>query len=190
LSSRISAPTPSASRWQRRRQLSSAGELQRRLGPQSIAVGDFNKDGTDLAVANYGMEMAILLGSARRVFGRGLYDAGASSDAAGDLNGDGKLDVVTANFDGSDVSVLIGVGDGTFQAPVHYSGKYVGRPSGPNCIVLADLNGDGKPTCCRNTQQPGCRSVGQRDGTFQAGIDYRSAPTQHRVAGDSMPMAC
>src|SRR6516164_1740318 len=40
--------------------------------------------------------------------------------AVGDLRGDGRLDVVTANLSGS-VSVLLGNGDGTFQPAVNYS---------------------------------------------------------------------
>src|SRR3982074_2498732 len=38
-----------------------------------------------------------------------------NSVASGDLNGDGKLDLATANFNNDNVSVLIGNGDGTFQ---------------------------------------------------------------------------
>src|SRR6516225_1503420 len=33
-----------------------------------------------------------------------------------DVNGDGKPDIITANFGSNDVSVLLGNGDGTFQA--------------------------------------------------------------------------
>jgi hypothetical protein len=52
-----------------------------------------------------------------------LFDTGVSFDvgsapngvAIGDLNGDGKLDIATANAFGDDVSVLIANGDGTFQ---------------------------------------------------------------------------
>src|SRR5262249_14859176 len=40
--------------------------------------------------------------------------------AKGDFNGDGHLDLVTANFNTDTVSVLLGNGDGTFQAAQSY----------------------------------------------------------------------
>jgi hypothetical protein len=38
----------------------------------------------------------------------------------GDFNGDGKLDLGVANYGGGNVSVLLGNGNGTFQAAVNY----------------------------------------------------------------------
>ena len=37
--------------------------------------------------------------------------------AVADINGDGRLDLITANEFSNDVSVLLGNGDGTFEAP-------------------------------------------------------------------------
>ena len=57
----------------------------------------------------------------------------------GDLNGDGKPDIVTANaYDGT-ISVLMGNGNGTFQPQETYA---VG--SRPYSVALADLTGDGR----------------------------------------------
>lgn len=61
--------------------------------------------------------------------------------AVGDLNGDGKPDLVVANEDQGNVAVLLGNADGTFQAPVTYD-------LGPNAftpyVALGDFNNDGK----------------------------------------------
>ena len=50
------------------------------------------------------------------------YGAGHEpvSVAVGDFNGDGKLDLAVANYESNNVSMLLGNGDGTFQAAVNY----------------------------------------------------------------------
>ena len=48
-------------------------------------------------------------------------DAGPVSVAVGDFNGDGKLDLATANVNADNVSVLLGNGNGTFQAPANFA---------------------------------------------------------------------
>src|SRR6266487_1708880 len=67
--------------------------------------------------------------------GRGPY-----SIALGDLNGDGKPDLATANLDANTVSVLLNRGDGRFRARRDYE-------TGKSAFLLAigDLNADGKP---------------------------------------------
>src|SRR5262249_30690295 len=56
----------------------------------------------------------------------------------GDFNGDGQLDIVTANAGSDDVSLLLGNGDGTFEIPFMYA---VG--SEPAAVAVGDFNGDG-----------------------------------------------
>ena len=60
-----------------------------------------------------------------RAFGAGV---GPYSVVVGDFNGDGKPDLAVANVYTNTVSVLLGNGDGTFQAPVNYAAGnvYVG----------------------------------------------------------------
>src|SRR5262249_49528435 len=66
--------------------------------------------------------------------------------AVGDFNQDGILDLVVANngsypfYTDGDVSVLLGNGDGSFQAPLSY---HAGES--PYAVVVDDFNGDGFP---------------------------------------------
>jgi hypothetical protein len=87
--------------------------------PQSVAVGDLNKDGIpDLAVVNGGSgNVSVLLGDGAGTFQPALsYAAGVgpSSVVIADLDGDGRPDLVVANSGSNNVSVLFGNGDGTF----------------------------------------------------------------------------
>ena len=56
---------------------------------------------------------------------------------AGDFNGDGHLDLAIANVGSNDVSVLLGIGDGTFVDP----GQFATTPHATP--LVADVNGDG-----------------------------------------------
>ncbi len=85
-----------------------------------------------------------------------------------DFNGDGKLDLATANncISGPTcgVSILLGNGDGTFQGPVTY-------PAGPapDAIVAGDFNGDGKlDLAAADYYDAASILLGNGDGTFQA----------------------
>ena len=57
----------------------------------------------------------------------------------GDFNSDGKSDLVTADFNGNTASVLLGNGNGTFQAKQSF-----GTGIAPESVAVADFNGDGK----------------------------------------------
>jgi hypothetical protein len=124
------------------------------------------------------------------------YDPGPAADsvAIADLRGDGKLDLVVANYcqepgpdscDGyGQVAVLLGNGDGTFQPAVFYStGAY-----GAESVAVADMNGDGIPdlvvaNSCGTQGQFGCNNqlgaasvlLGNGDGSFQPAVNYSSA---------------
>lgn len=62
--------------------------------------------------------------------------------AAADMNGDGRLDVVTTEVAAVALGVLLGNGDGTFGAETLTAAPFVQHP--PN-IAVGDLNSDGKP---------------------------------------------
>src|SRR6266851_4517186 len=124
----------------------------------AVATGDFNGDGKlDLAVGNVNCEdvngrclisgsISVLLGNGDGTFGAAVtYSSGndawpplqgSNSIAASDLNGDGRLDLVLSGRD-----VLLGNGDGSFQAAQSYNPTGVQAHS----EVVADFNGDGKP---------------------------------------------
>ena len=65
------------------------------------------------------------------------------SISTGDIDGDGKVDLVVANAFESSVSVLLGRGDGTFEPPFN---AFVGglSESNPQSVAVSDFNGDGK----------------------------------------------
>jgi hypothetical protein len=107
------------------------------------------------------------------------YPTGLSpiSIAIGDFNGDGKEDLVTANYFGNNISVLLGNGDGTFAAPVNYATQYV-----PSSVAVGDFNGDGKldiavTNLCGGDKTCGKKGtvsilLGNGDGTFQPHMDF------------------
>ena len=103
-------------------------------GPSSVAVADLNRDGiVDLVVPDaLSNVVSILLGNgdgtfqSPRQFAVGAFTTLLSGIANGtptigrsvavaDLNDDGIPDVIVTNAASSDVSVLLGRGDGTFQ---------------------------------------------------------------------------
>jgi len=117
--------------------------------PGSLALADFNGDGhRDLVVANgYSGYVSVLLGAGTGAFAPApgspfKVGKGPTSVAVSDLNGDEHPDVAVANFDSSDVSVLLGIGTGAF-ASAHGSPLRVGK--GPISVALGNLNADQHP---------------------------------------------
>jgi hypothetical protein len=110
------------------------------------------------------------------------YDSGGSvaggdfrTVAVGDVNGDGKPDVVVANFGGSTVGVLLGNGDGTFQPVMTFNPGILN----PTAIEIADVNGDGKPDLVVGIWSGGVGVLlGNGDGTFQPTVAYASGGVQ------------
>ena len=101
------------------------------------------------------------------------YEVGGNPDdgALGDFNGDGKPDLAVANNSTSNISVLLGNGDGTFGARTDYD---VGQPA--YGVVITDLNSDGKLDIVAETSFSLTEGVsvllGNGNGSFQTRVDY------------------
>ena len=149
-------------------------------GGNAVTTADLTKDGKlDLVLANGGV--GVLLGNGDGTFQAEVnYASGgdnADSVAVADVNGDGIPDLLVANecagdceFDGNGaVGVLLGNGDGTFQAAVSY---YTGGLSAYS-VAVGDVNEDGKPDLVvANLDSVGVL-LGNGDGTFQPAMGRR-----------------
>ena len=115
-------------------------------GGLSIASADFNGDGVpDFVVGQNsvspGTGVIVFLGKSNGNLGKGTVfasSAALSYVATGDINHDGKADIVASNWATGGLQILLGKGDGTFQSPVS-----VTLPAITNGVVVGDFNGDG-----------------------------------------------
>jgi hypothetical protein len=166
----------------------------------SVAVADVNGDAKpDLVVANWCTDSSCTASSVGVLLGNGdgtfqtvvTYNSGllTNSVVIGDVNGDGKLDLVVVNgsttgTDAGNVGVLLGKGDGTFQTVALYPrGGY-----GAGSVALADVNGDGKPDvvvsncstssiACADSDGDVAVLLGKGDGTFPTAVSFGSGGT-------------
>jgi FG-GAP-like repeat len=149
-------------------------------GDDVLAAADLNHDGKlDLVVAsyyNYPGGASVLLGNGDGTFAPAVSypvpsPAFTNAVAIADFNGDGKPDIAVTNYDGYDVSVFIGVGDGTFKKPVNYPASI--NPVG---LVTGDFNGDGRRDIASVAGYISSAAVtvliGKGDGTFTNHVNY------------------
>ena len=141
----------------------------------SIAVDDLNGDGDlDIVVANYKQINKVYLGDGSGDF-TGVSGSNISSDAnpsnsiaVGDLNGDGHLDIVVANYSSSGNftnRLYINNGSGDFTG---VSGTDISSDANnSNSVAVSDLNGDGHlDIVVTNAQQTNKVYLGDGSGDF------------------------
>ena len=126
--------------------------------PFSVAAADVNGDGKpDLIVANTGdNKISVMLNltapgapiasfTTQKTFSVGRNPFAVST---ADINGDGKLDVITANDADATISVLLNTiapPATTFDGNSFSAHHDFATGSSPESVTSADVNGDGKP---------------------------------------------
>ncbi|GAB3575083.1 FG-GAP-like repeat-containing protein [Hymenobacter daeguensis] len=91
--------------------------------------------------------------------------------AVSDLNGDGRVDIVTANAGSATVSVLMGLAGGGFGTATTYSAGGAGVPFD---VAIGDVSGDGRPDIVVPNSGQGAIGVllGRASGGFAPATTY------------------
>ncbi|MEG4470331.1 FG-GAP-like repeat-containing protein, partial [Microcoleus sp. AT9_B5] len=123
--------------------------------PQSISIGDFNGDGLpDLATANSVSNTASILlnttatGAATPTFAPKVdfvTDSAPYSVSIGDINGDGKPDLATANRNSNTASILLNTTPTNATTPTFAPKLDLATGTTALSVSIGDINGDGKP---------------------------------------------
>ena len=188
-----------------------SGPITAGNGPVAVVAGDFNGDRIlDLAVpdlhdptsSDHG-GVSILLGKGDGTFDSPEYypvEIFPTSVAIGDVNRDGKPDLVISSFftsfglEGSAVNVLLGNGDGTFDANKWFgTGKTkTGTSVFPLSVVIADFDSDAKPDLAEVLGSKVAVMPGNGDGSFQVDLVFQANQMPFQLAvrdlnGDGKP---
>jgi hypothetical protein len=157
----------------------------------SLTLADLNGDGRpDLVVTDAGQFAAEMVQGAKTIVlfnnGDGTFAAWgeymSGNPSVGDLNGDGKLDLVIVRGSNASAVVLLNQGNGTFAAAQSYP-----VASFDTSAAVADLNGDGL-----NDLVIGGHVVflGKADGTLAPGVNAPASGGPFAIGdlnGDAYP---
>jgi hypothetical protein len=142
------------------------------LGPDTAELSDFNLDGKlDIVATNAGNNfintVSVLLGNGDGTFQDQLVttnEVRQGAEAVGDVNADGRPDLIVANVTSNTVSVLLGKGDGTFLAP-----SFLSTGSYPSAVGVGDCNADGRLDIAVTNEYSNNVGIflGNGDGSFQ-----------------------
>ncbi len=149
-----------------------------------IIAADLNHDGNlDVISGNSNLpDISILFGLGNGRFAQAPVIASAipaTNLSTGDVNGDGRPDLVVVAKSGA-IEAVLGNGDGTFQPPV-----YSPSLTGANTLTLADCNGDGKADAVISKLDGLAVQLSNGDGTFGAAIPVLTGAINNAsTAGD------
>ncbi|MGH9362507.1 MAG: FG-GAP repeat domain-containing protein, partial [Thermoanaerobaculia bacterium] len=130
-----------------------------------LRVADFNRDGLEDIVAPHGGFLAAAGGGAFQQPRAISSIESARWLAAGDWNGDGLLDLASANQSRYEIVVFLGQGDGRFEVLKRY-----GTIGQPHAIEALDHDADGRLDLVVGMSESGLQLFRNRgDGEFQPG---------------------
>jgi Bacterial Ig-like domain (group 3)/FG-GAP-like repeat len=155
------------------------------LADYDTAGGDLNGDGKADLVSAGQSELAVQLGNGDGTFKPEVnYSLGGTNANAVILrymNGDGKLDAMTANYDSWTVSVFLGNGNGTFQAAKEY-----GVTPNPRTITIGDFDRDGKLDIAIASATKISILLGNGSGGFTMGTTFTAGADIQGIAAEPL----